>query len=308
MYNGENFLGAAIQSILDQTYADFELIISDNASTDSTQEICLEFARLDKRIRYIRNARNLGADPNYNAVFAASGGEYFKWAAHDDVLAPTFLERCIDALEENPGAVLAQSLVRVIDEHGQTLGSYDSALDGAGSGHASDRYASAILVPHWCTEVFGVIRRSALAQTSLHGGYHHSDRVLLAQLALLGRFVQVKASLFGSRDHDARYVRIHRDKDRVAWHDTSRSEVVDFAIWRMIREYNGMISRYVDDKGEQLRCRRHLLRWFFVNWNAARLVIEPLGGLDPRIGAVFRRMKRKIEKSDPALRDATGPM
>ena len=76
VFNGENFLAPAIESILGQTYDDFELIISDNASTDATSQICRDFARRDSRVRYIRNARNLGADPNYNAVFRAARGRY----------------------------------------------------------------------------------------------------------------------------------------------------------------------------------------------------------------------------------------
>jgi glycosyltransferase involved in cell wall biosynthesis len=305
VFNGENFVAQAIASILDQTYSNFELIVSDNASTDATQEICLKFAQQDSRIRYIRNARNLGADPNYNAVFRQASGTFFKWAAHDDVLAPTFLERCVTALKENPDAVLVQSLVRQIDESGRTLCIYDSALHGSSSSRASDRYASAILIPHWGTELFGLIRRDELGRTSLHGGFHHSDRVLVAELALLGKFVQIQEPLFGNRDHDARYVRASRGANRVKWHDTSRDRKVDFSIWRLIREYDGMISRYVEGPDERRRCRRHLMRWFLVNWNTVRLIVEPLSELDPRVGDFFHRMKRSPGKSESAVDDAT---
>ena len=91
VYNGEKYLEEAIQSILAQTYSDFELVISDNASTDKTQEICLEYAARDSRVRYHRNEKNLGAAPNYNRTFELSTGQYFKWADYDDLLAEEFL-------------------------------------------------------------------------------------------------------------------------------------------------------------------------------------------------------------------------
>ena len=91
VYNGELFLENALDSILSQTYSDFELIISDNASDDKTEEICRSYAARDKRVRYSRNAHNLGAAPNYNRVYHLARGRYFKWASHDDVLAPEFL-------------------------------------------------------------------------------------------------------------------------------------------------------------------------------------------------------------------------
>src|SRR3974377_1117825 len=91
VYNGENYLRLAIDSILTQDYTDFELIISDNASADATQEICREYTARDCRIRYYRNKINIGASGNYNRVFELARGGLFKWAAHDDVHLPAFL-------------------------------------------------------------------------------------------------------------------------------------------------------------------------------------------------------------------------
>ena len=99
VFNGENYLAEALDSLLTQTFSDFELIISDNASTDKTEEICRAYAVRDQRIRYFRNQENLGASRNYNRVFELSSGEYFKWAAHDDLCAPEFLGRCVDVLD-----------------------------------------------------------------------------------------------------------------------------------------------------------------------------------------------------------------
>ena len=83
VFNGEDYVEAALDSILTQTFTNFELIISDNASTDRTEEICNDFADSDDRIRYYRQEKNLGAAANFNRVFELSSGKYFKWAAHD---------------------------------------------------------------------------------------------------------------------------------------------------------------------------------------------------------------------------------
>src|SRR5690348_17890875 len=80
VWNGEKFVSEAIESILGQTYGDFELVISDNASTDATAEICRGYAKQDTRIRYFRQTKNIGAGPNHHEVFRLSAGRYFKWA------------------------------------------------------------------------------------------------------------------------------------------------------------------------------------------------------------------------------------
>ncbi len=102
VFNAEKYLSQAVDSILAQTFSDFHLIISDNASTDRTQEICQAYAAQDNRIRYSRNHRNLGASPNFNRVFELSSHQYFKWAPHDDMIAPEFLARCVNSIRILP--------------------------------------------------------------------------------------------------------------------------------------------------------------------------------------------------------------
>src|SRR5262245_31427219 len=109
VYNGEGFLRQALDSILAQTFEDFELIISDNSSTDSTPAICHDYKAADARIRYLRNESNRGVAWNHNRVFALSTGEYFKWCAADDLIAPEYLSACLGRLEAEPDAVLCYS-------------------------------------------------------------------------------------------------------------------------------------------------------------------------------------------------------
>jgi len=100
VYNGENYLAESIEALLGQSYENFELIISDNASTDSTADICRHYEKLESRIRYVRQPRNIGAAPNHNYVIGQARGELFKWASHDDLYARDLLKRCIDALDD----------------------------------------------------------------------------------------------------------------------------------------------------------------------------------------------------------------
>src|SRR5215813_13707549 len=126
VYNGERFLEQTLDSLLVQSYADFELIISDNASTDRTEEICRVYALKERRIRYSRNEANRGYAWNYNHLFALSTGEYFKWATADDVCQPNYLARCVDVLDSDPSIVLAFPKTRFIDETGELLETTDS--------------------------------------------------------------------------------------------------------------------------------------------------------------------------------------
>ena len=102
VYNGEAYLPAALTSLLKQDYGDFELIVSDNASTDGTEAICREFAANDPRIRYSRNETNIGAARNYNRVFELSRSKLFKWASHDDECHPSLLRRCVEVFDMSP--------------------------------------------------------------------------------------------------------------------------------------------------------------------------------------------------------------
>ena len=109
VFNGERYLAAAIGSVLDSSFSDWELIISDNASTDGTQALAQSFAQQDARIRYLRNATNIGALPNFNQVVHASRGEYFKWLAYDDLCGPDLLSRCVEVLDRDSTIVLCSA-------------------------------------------------------------------------------------------------------------------------------------------------------------------------------------------------------
>jgi glycosyltransferase involved in cell wall biosynthesis len=217
VYNGERYLAQALESLLAQTFRGFELVISDNASTDRTPEICCAYAQRDPRVRYVRNPRNLGAVANFNRVFELSKAPLFKWASHDDLHHETYLEGCIRLLDENPDVVLAHSGTAFIDENGDIFrsspvtGSYVDPKtaahvvpDGPDIGDtrvAVKRFWQVLTRARWGTHQFGVIRRSILQQTRLDQNFEGGDRAMLAELALLGRFQSSQERLFLKRIH-----------------------------------------------------------------------------------------------------------
>lgn len=221
VYNGENFLKEALDSILSQSFTDFELLISDNASTDGTAEICSEYVLDDSRIRYSRNEKNVGAAPNFNRLVEKARAPYFKWMAHDDVHAPQFLERCIEVLDQNPSVLLCFSKAADLSPDGAALQlhDFDMRVDHE-SPHV--RFHEWIHQFHMCVAIFGVIRTDVLMKTARIGAYTASDRTLLAELSLYGKFHEISDVLFFRREHPERHMRVYEDhRDRRAWFDPS---------------------------------------------------------------------------------------
>ncbi|MEN9578290.1 MAG: hypothetical protein RJA70_1299 [Pseudomonadota bacterium] len=265
VYNGERHLAAALESLLAQTFVDFEIVICDNASTDSTEGICRDFAARDPRIRYVRNLQNIGAAPNFNRAFELCRAPYFKWAAHDDVCQPDYTRVCVEALDADPGFVLGHSEIEIIDDCGAVVRAHDEDLRLAGHPRPSVRFRDLILSEHWCTDVFGVMRREVLAKTGLIGSFVGSDRTLLAELGLHGRFFRSERCLFQNRDHARRSVHATdlRSAERIAWFDPKvRPGIVTLPTVRTWTEYLASVGRVPMSPLEKLACLRALADWF----------------------------------------------
>lgn len=231
VYNGERFLAEALESILGQTYPDLELIISDNASEDGTEAICRRFAAQDERIKYCRSDQNLGAAKNFNRVFELSSGDYFKWAAADDLCASTYVERCVEILDREPNIVLCYGKTKIIDETGKTTESYEDGLNLI-SPSAGGRFLQVMFNVGMCNAVNGVIRSSVLRNTRLIGNYVASDKCLLAELSLWGKFRELPEYLFFRRVHsDASSA--HKDNaSQLEFFDPQLSDRFVFQSWR----------------------------------------------------------------------------
>lgn len=236
VYNGERYLSEVVDSILNQTFADLELIIADNASTDSTPRICQQYADRDPRVRILGSDENKGAAWNFNRTVWAAKGRYFKWAAHDDLHAPEFLEECIQPLEENADVVLSFPKFQFIDGDGEVIRDYDFPVD-VENASARDLFRLYTAGGHIVQEIFGVFRTDELKQTPLIGPYVGSDLILLGRLALKGRFVQVPKVLFFHREHAERSAIASGDnKTFTNWYDSSKSGRFAMPRWRRLRE------------------------------------------------------------------------
>jgi len=240
VFNGEKFIANALDSLINQTYPDFEIIISDNASTDSTQDICRKYEKSDPRIKYYRSDTNKGAAWNFNNTFYLANCDYFKWAAHDDILHPEFLSRCINVLNQNSDIVLCFTKSIFIDQ-------YSNIIKKIEDNKYFWNYPFNKLFLHYnCanyinTEIFGLIRSDALSKTRLIDGFSGSDFILLAELALHGSFYQVQEFLFYHREHNHRSVYSANSPEAYYnWYDSTMDKKI--VIPKLHRLYESVIS------------------------------------------------------------------
>jgi glycosyltransferase involved in cell wall biosynthesis len=282
VFNGESFLGETLDSLLNQTFSDIEIVISDNASTDRTEQICRDYAARDARIRYYRSDVNRGAAWNHNRVFELARGEFFKWNSADDLCAPEFLARCVAALDGDPAAVMAMSEAVEIDENGKPL----AAVSVPGQTllptispalPVQMRFRQTIQMGHFCMTVYSLIRSSVLGRTDLIGGYPDSDRDLLAFLALFGHCIIIPEVLFYNRDHPSSFSRVYLEdyhrgwRDMASWFDPSNAKRRSFPFSKKCFRLWRMISRAPLDWRERTRCYRVLAQWLSKKDNILRL-------------------------------------
>lgn len=271
VFNGEKYLRDSIGSILNQTFQDFVLIISDNASTDHTQEICLQYAQQDNRIRYCRNERNIGGPMNYNRAFELSSSEYFKWAAYDDVLAPEFLNKCVNVLDKDPSIVGCHCRTGRIDQNGTFLGYYNEGLlKKIDSPKPHERFRDLIGLYYTTTPFHGVYRASWFARSQRHGSYIGADRNLVAELSLMGRIYEIPECLFFWREHPDSYTSMFYGSDRKDTLDRLRAEAAwwsrengtYFPHWKNCVEYFRSVNRVPLKLSERFLCYSQIFGWF----------------------------------------------
>jgi glycosyltransferase involved in cell wall biosynthesis len=263
VYNGEKYLAESLDALLGQSYEDFELIISDNASTDGTAEICRPYLKQDPRIRYIRQPHNIGAAPNHNFVVGKARGELFKWTSADDLYGRDLLKCCVDALDEYPRVVLAHTWTALIDSSGLVTEAIEYPLATASS-RAPDRFRS-MLYGKAGDDSYGVIRAEVLRRTSLHDSYHHADRTITAEFALHGPFYQVPDWLYFRRLHSEQAGGRRKVRSRCTVLDPRRANRIRHPAVRLYTEYVWgyvtAIQRAPLSAADRHECYRYLARW-----------------------------------------------
>ncbi len=276
VYNGENFLADAIQCALAQTFTDWELIICDNQSTDSTMDICRDFAERDSRIRVYQNERNMGVAYSYNRVFSLSRGQYFRWATHDDLFEPEFIESCLEVLEADSDAVLVFPTICYVDAARRQLRRQGSELSVLGTtAEARARRFLALGAQghdiYWA--LYGLIRREVLQQAPVIGLYSGSDQVMVLEIALRGNLRQIDRDLFFRREHPM------ASTLRRGWSLREKAQFVNADdkrrfLWpncRLLKEYLNCVNSSSITGWGKVRCTIAVLHRFSAYW---RLFVE----------------------------------
>jgi glycosyltransferase involved in cell wall biosynthesis len=258
VYNGEHYLAATLDSLLDQTVDDFVILVGDNASTDGTADIVQAYARRDSRVRHVRHPRNLGAAGNYSRLCRMADTEFFRWSAADDCSGPRFLQLCLETLEQNPDAVLVYPRVILIDADGHSLGDYAENLH-LPQPRAADRFFTLLNNVRLCNALYGVARTDALRRTRLLGSYLGSDIVFQAELALYGKILEAPEGLLFRRMHGATFTSMTVEQ-QIEFNSPGRRQRSEFYWWRHLREHTHSILRAPLPVSERLAILKRLLR------------------------------------------------
>jgi glycosyltransferase involved in cell wall biosynthesis len=269
VYNGGVYLEVAIRSLLSQTYRNIELVISDNASTDGSRDVCLRFAAEDARISYTRLPQNVGGVANHNKVRELSRGDFFMWASSDDLWRPSYVQHCVEILLARPDVVLVYSINSQIDEKGEYVRDIPVGppLD---SDSVLDRFVQLAEMYRAIEPFYGLMRREALARTApmiKHPGF---DRILLAEIGLLGKLVQIPQALYCRRIHAEQSIHAFPSlRSRYKWINPD-------ARGRFVWPYLGYgyyfakaALRSAPNMRTRLACLWHMVRW--CNWHRKEL-------------------------------------
>ena len=233
VYNGERFIREALDSLLAQNFKDFELIIVDNASEDTTQQICLEYASKHSRIQYYCNDTNIGGK-SFDRLLELSSGKYFMFAADHDLYEPNFISRCVDILEQDSSVVLCYPKTAWIDTDGKFLEVIPGHFDTRGMKQIS-RFNVTLWKLGYCYQFYGLMRLDAFGQTNTYEGVIGPDIIRLSELSLLGAFAYVPELLFHMR----------KMPDYGDWNKYVGKLNIRFTIWSALYMYFEMIYQHL---------------------------------------------------------------
>src|SRR3990172_8488397 len=263
VYNGERFIRPALDSLLAQTHRDFELIISDNVSTDATAEICQAYAARDPRIRYSRLATHVSAIENFDRALGLARGEYFMWAAADDLWEPGFVSTLLTLLQGSPEAVLAFSVLDTVDDEGATIEVYTSALQLPSSDRVV-RLRNFLLQEETRGKpnlIYGLMRRHGIkiAGGFMRWGPHPwgADMLLVFRLLSYGDLAMCRNLLFHKRLPDRRLKARPESEGHTVWRHLQGIR----GWWALFSGYARLIAR--DDhlqRRDKVRLQAALLK------------------------------------------------
>ena len=232
VYNGQRYLQAAIESHLSQSFTDFDLVISDNGSTDGTPDLCSDFARLDTRVKYWRSPENRGILWNHRRVMDAiqSPNQYFRWAGADDIMESGLLQAMVTVLDTRPEVPAVMPDTKNIDEDGKIIGSMARVLD-LQSGDVYQRAHDILVAGFQHVVAYGLLRASTLQIMRTRPDYPGWDPVFAWELALRGPMVQTEGAALLRRFHAGSISRVKTAKELRKWVEPSAKVGLDFPHW-----------------------------------------------------------------------------
>lgn len=281
VYNGEKYLAAALESVRGQDEADIEIVISDNASTDTTEEICRAAAAEDPRIRYHRQDVNRGGAWNFNHLVELAGTPYFTWAAADDIRRPEFIRRCLEVFAaSDPSTVLVYPRTRIIDAEGRITEDLNDADLGCDEPTPHERMAH-FLKAQAAHIFYGLHRTEVLRSTRGIRPVVGNDMVLLAELACRGPFALVPEQLFWQRRHAEQFSA--QGQAQVAWHAPKASVRFAFPHTKVSVELLRGVASSDLPLGERVRALATVpTAWTFPRWRGPAADVWAALGLQPR--------------------------
>ena len=221
VFNGEDGLASVLDSLLGQDYSNLEIIISDNASTDTTPEICEKYVQKDSKVTYSHSRENLGAIMNYNRVFELSHGKYFMLAAHDDQRELSFVSACVEKMERCPEAALCQAHTASFLEGRKEVLCVSNLDSFEGVTGLVERYRETLkYFP--AVAIYGLYRLAVMRKTRMFQKLLAGDLAFIQELSIYGEFVQVPEVLFYYFGRE-KWNTVHQDyltifgKDRKPW-------------------------------------------------------------------------------------------
>ena len=267
-YNAERFIAKALDSLLQQTITDFELIVSDNASTDGTRDICEYYARQDRRVRYIRQPVNIGAPRNWNAIVHHARGAYFKWSSANDYCSPSMLEQCLNVLESEPRVVLCYGKTQLVDEHGNKIKDYeyDVSFDET---RPSARFARVLELLSLNNLQCGVLRLDTLRKTRLDRMYPGGDMALTAELALYGQLRMIPEVLLFRRQSLTTQISMRTPLEQQKAYNPQATRAMKLIRTRWHADNFRSVARSPISLAEKLHALRIALK--FVRWERGKI-------------------------------------
>lgn len=287
--NGEATIGEALASLMGQEYENVEIVVSDNASDDGTEEICRAIARTDKRIRYHRQATNLGIDGNFTFVINNARARFFKWVGHDDLIDPSYVARCLDVLVDDPRLVLVttQQEFRMPDGQVGTAPYHGTRLQSEDPVVRFSEFLRLLNSSHLLIDpMYGLVRRAAAVEIP-RKVMLRSDQIWATRLALAGPWSHVNEVLAFRGWPDETRAQLVRRMGIARWN-------VRVATALQARELLALVAE-VDLTPMQKRAALRAVAVWYAGWHRRRVVA---GG--------WRAVGRASERWSPRRVAATG--